>query len=76
VSLGSGPDRGVLGGSGHRAGRPERRSHASTSVSASLTSSPRIKHINVIGTYSFTAPDLSPTGVRELRDPDTDDEDG
>lgn len=32
------------------------------------------KHINVIGTYSFTAPDLGP-GVRELRDPDTDDVD-
>jgi hypothetical protein len=33
------------------------------------------KHINVIGTYSFTAPDLGPTGVRELRDTDADDED-
>lgn len=30
------------------------------------------KHINVIGTYSFTAPDLGPSGVRELRDPDDD----
>ncbi|CNF13187.1 Transposase and inactivated derivatives%2C TnpA family [Mycobacterium tuberculosis] len=33
------------------------------------------KHINVIGTYTFTAPDLGPSGVRELRDPDADDED-
>ncbi|WP_285580983.1 Tn3 family transposase [Actinoallomurus iriomotensis] len=33
------------------------------------------KHINVIGTYSFTAPDLGSAGVRELRDPDADDED-
>ncbi|TDD14893.1 Tn3 family transposase [Nonomuraea diastatica] len=32
------------------------------------------KHINVIGTYSFTAPDLGPSGVRDLRDPDADDE--
>ncbi|MFG2246377.1 Tn3 family transposase [Spirillospora sp. NPDC048823] len=34
------------------------------------------KHINVIGTYTytFTAPDLDPSGVRELRDPDADDE--
>lgn len=31
------------------------------------------KHINVIGTCSFTAPDLGTGGVRELRDPDTDD---
>lgn len=29
-------------------------------------------HINVIGTYSFAPPDVGPTGVRELRDPDTD----
>ncbi|MBW8482611.1 Tn3 family transposase [Actinomadura parmotrematis] len=28
------------------------------------------KHINVTGTYSFTRPDLGPTGVRPLRDPD------
>ncbi|MEU9624702.1 hypothetical protein [Streptomyces sp. NPDC048155] len=33
------------------------------------------KHINVIGTYSFSAPDLGPTGVRELCGPDADDED-
>ncbi|TDD36483.1 hypothetical protein E1286_38280 [Nonomuraea terrae] len=28
------------------------------------------RHINVIGTYSFTQPDLGPTGMRQLRDPD------
>ncbi|GAA2669851.1 hypothetical protein GCM10010412_048510 [Nonomuraea recticatena] len=28
------------------------------------------KHINVTGTYSFTRPDLGPTGVRPLRDSD------
>jgi hypothetical protein len=32
-------------------------------------------HINVNGTYSFLLPDLGPTGWRELRDPDTADED-
>jgi hypothetical protein len=31
------------------------------------------QHINVIGTYSFTTPDLGPTGIRNLRDPDEDD---
>ncbi|ROO86434.1 TnpA family transposase [Actinocorallia herbida] len=29
-------------------------------------------HINVNGTYSFARPDLGPTGIRPLRDPDTD----
>lgn len=29
----------------------------------------------MIGTYTFTAPDLGPAGVRELRDPDADDQD-
>jgi len=28
------------------------------------------RHINVIGTYSFTKPDLGPNGFRQLRDPD------
>ncbi|GAB2830409.1 hypothetical protein GCM10022221_31410 [Actinocorallia aurea] len=31
-------------------------------------------HINVNGTYSFTRPDLGPTGIRPLRDPGQDDE--
>lgn len=36
------------------------------------------QHINVVGTYSFTQPDLGPAGVRQLRDPDEPDwdEDG
>lgn len=33
------------------------------------------EHINVIGTYSFTRPDLGPAGVRQLRDPDQPDRD-
>ncbi|GLY76063.1 transposase [Actinoallomurus iriomotensis] len=33
------------------------------------------KHINVIGTYTFAPPDLGPTGVRDLRDPDTEADD-
>jgi hypothetical protein len=28
------------------------------------------RHINVIGTYSFTPPDLGPTDPRPPRDPD------
>ncbi len=32
-------------------------------------------HINVNGTYSFSRPDLGPTGIRPLRDPDCGDED-
>lgn len=32
------------------------------------------KHINVIDTYSFTAPGLGPTGVSELGDPDSEDD--
>lgn len=33
------------------------------------------KHINVIGTYTFAPPDLGPAGVRDLRDPDAEDDD-
>lgn len=33
------------------------------------------KHISVIGTYTFVPPDLGPTGIRDLRDPDTEDDD-
>jgi hypothetical protein len=33
-------------------------------------------HLGVHGTYSFLLPDLAPGAIRELRDPDTtDDED-
>jgi len=31
------------------------------------------KHLNVLGAYSFSLPDMP--GLRELRDPDTPDED-
>ncbi len=31
------------------------------------------KHLNVLGAYSFSLPDM-PGGLRELRDPDTPDE--
>jgi hypothetical protein len=31
-------------------------------------------HLNVIGKYNFLLPDLGSTGLRELRDPDADDE--
>lgn len=32
------------------------------------------EHINVIGKYNFALPDLGEGGIRQLRDPDTDDD--
>jgi hypothetical protein len=33
------------------------------------------EHLNVVGKYSFLLPDLGEAGIRELRDPDADDDD-
>jgi hypothetical protein len=32
------------------------------------------EHLNVVGKYSFLLPDLGEAGIRELRDPDAEDD--
>jgi hypothetical protein len=65
IDLSTGPTRGAVLGGHQMAADPAE--HETTRAGAGS------KHLNVLSAYSFSLPDM-PGGFRELRDPDTLDE--